>query len=298
MARELRKASWFNRLTDGRSSAAAIGRGVTAGLFAAVTPFSFFRLPLALMLAMATRGNLLAALLPATLSLVLAEAWLAGLQFLVGSWFWPWPVANSEQATGAIARLAQPWRWDAPWAWLREELAILGAMDWAFLGPLTTGALLTGLAAAVVAYPPAVVATWTWRARQARSRLRRGHFAPGPLVLPRGQPVSCQVALARYGRRAERFDRAAAVKLLVDGREAFPEMLAAIDAALETVDLETYILADDRTGRRFRDSLCRAAQRGVHVRLLYDYVGSWSLGRAFVQPLVDAGVEVAVFHPP
>ncbi|MCE5328067.1 MAG: DUF2062 domain-containing protein [Planctomycetaceae bacterium] len=291
------EASWLNRLTGGRSSAAAIGRGVAAGLFAAVTPFSLFRLPLALVLAIATRGNLLAALLPAILSLVLAQAWLAGLQFSIGSWVWPWPVANSEQATEAIAALAQPWRWDA-WAWLREELAFLGSMDWAFWGPLMMGALLTGLAAAGVAYPSAVVATWTWRARQALSRLRRGYPAPGPLVLPQGPSVDCQLALARYGRRTERFAQAAGVKLLVDGCEAFPEMLAAIDAARDTVDLETYIFADDRTGSRFRDALCRAAQRGVHVHLLYDYVGSWSLGRDFVQPLLDAGVEVGVFHPP
>lgn len=285
-------------MTGGRASAAAIGRGVTAGLFAAATPFSVFRLPLALLLAIATRGSLAASLLPAILSLALAEAWLAGVQFRVGSWLWPWPVANAERATGAIAGLAQPWRWDAPWAWLMDELAILGTMDWAFLGPLITGAILISAATAAVGYPSTVVAIWTWRARQARDRLRGARPRPGPLVLAQGPPVDCRLALARYGRRTERFDRAAAVKLLVDGREAFPEMLAAIDAAREAVDLETYTLADDRTGRVFRDALCRAARRGVHIRLLYDCVGSWSLGRTFVQPMLDAGVEVSVFHPP
>jgi cardiolipin synthase len=271
---------------------------VTAGLFAAITPFSVFRVPLALLLAVATRGNLLAAMVPAIVSLVLAESWLAGVQFSIGAWFWPGPAAGSEQANAAVVQLAIPWRWDAPWAWLTGELAVLGGMDWQVLGPLVVGALLTGAMAAAAAYPATVVVTWTWRAWRARSRLRQGLVPAGPLVLPQGQPLGCEAALARYSRRPQRFDRASAIRLLVDGREAFPEMLTAIDAAVRTLDLETYILADDRTGRLFRDALCRAAQRGVHVRLLYDYSGSWSLDRGFVQPMLDEGVEVAVFHPP
>ena len=53
---------------------------------------------------------------------------------------------------------------------------------------------------------------------------------------------------------------------LCNGDEAFPAMLAAIEAARQSVRLETYIFSDDELGRRFREALLRAQQRGVRVK--------------------------------
>ena len=55
--------------------------------------------------------------------------------------------------------------------------------------------------------------------------------------------------------------------LLESGAEYFPALIAAIDAALHEVHLETYIFADDPTGRRVAAALARAALRGVAVRV-------------------------------
>ncbi len=101
----------------------------------------------------------------------------------------------------------------------------------------------------------------------------------------------------RYGRRDMRFVSAESVRLLVDASEAYPEMLGAIEAAVEHVELETYILRDDATGRAFQQALIRAASRGVNVHLLYDWVGSLALPGRFVHELTDAGVAVSVYHP-
>src|SRR5512137_1840218 len=65
------------------------------------------------------------------------------------------------------------------------------------------------------------------------------------------------------------------------GREIYPAMLAAIDAAQESVCLETYIYASDSVGQRFREALVRARQRGARVRLLVDALGSIGLPSAF-----------------
>ena len=81
------------------------------------------------------------------------------------------------------------------------------------------------------------------------------------------------------------------------GREIFPAMLAAIDAAQESVCLETYIYAADSLGERFREALVRARQRGARVRVLVDAVGSISLPAAFWKPLRAAGGEVRQFNP-
>jgi cardiolipin synthase len=101
----------------------------------------------------------------------------------------------------------------------------------------------------------------------------------------------------RYGRRDMRFVSAGAARLLVDASKAYPAMLGAIDAAAEHVELETYILRDDATGRAFQQALIRAASRGVRVRLLYDWVGSLALPSRFARELADAGVFVSVYHP-
>jgi cardiolipin synthase len=81
------------------------------------------------------------------------------------------------------------------------------------------------------------------------------------------------------------------------GREIFPAMLAAIDAAKESVCLEIYTYAADALGQRFREAMIRARQRGACVRVLIDAVGSIGLASAFWQPLLAAGGEVRVFNP-
>jgi cardiolipin synthase A/B len=86
-------------------------------------------------------------------------------------------------------------------------------------------------------------------------------------------------------------------KWLHNGDEAFPAMLAAIDGALSSVRLETYIFADDQLGRRFRDALVRVAQRRVTVRVLVDAIGSLGLKEDFWSPLRAVGGEARVFNP-
>ena len=87
------------------------------------------------------------------------------------------------------------------------------------------------------------------------------------------------------------------VELLQCGAEFFPALEQAIDAATREVRLETYIFADDVTGRRIADALGRAAHRGVAVRVVYDGFGSASWLGSIDQRLRNAGVEVAVFRP-
>src|SRR4051794_4962324 len=90
---------------------------------------------------------------------------------------------------------------------------------------------------------------------------------------------------------------AASCNWLANGREIFPAMLAAIEAAETSVCLETYTYSAGELGERFREALVRAQQRGARVRVLYDALGSVGLSGAFWQPLRDAGGEVRVFNP-
>src|ERR1017187_4107745 len=84
---------------------------------------------------------------------------------------------------------------------------------------------------------------------------------------------------------------------LCTGDEVFPAMLAAIDAAKESVCLEVYVYQDSPVGVRFRDALVRACERGVSVRALVDAVGSYFLPAKFWDPLRGAGGEIRQFNP-
>jgi cardiolipin synthase len=74
-------------------------------------------------------------------------------------------------------------------------------------------------------------------------------------------------------------------------------MLAAIEAARETIRLEIYIYFNDALGQKFRAALIRARQRGLLVRVLVDGIGSYSLPNDFWTSLRDAGGEARVFNP-
>lgn len=87
------------------------------------------------------------------------------------------------------------------------------------------------------------------------------------------------------------------LSLLESGTEYFPALIATIDAARHEVHLETYIFADDSTGRRVAAALVRAAQRGVAVRVLVDGFGARDFAAGIGASLAAAGVEVMTYRP-
>ena len=87
------------------------------------------------------------------------------------------------------------------------------------------------------------------------------------------------------------------VRLLKNGAEAFPAMFDAMDRAASSISFEMYIIADDETGREFRERLVKAARRGIEVRALVDAWGSWNLPDSFWDLLREAGGLVRWFHP-
>ena len=87
------------------------------------------------------------------------------------------------------------------------------------------------------------------------------------------------------------------VRLLVDGGNKYPALLEAIAAARDHVHLEYYIYNPDRTGQTLLAALVERAASGVKVRLLVDAMGSKQAKRRFFEPLLEAGGELAWFHP-
>lgn len=88
-----------------------------------------------------------------------------------------------------------------------------------------------------------------------------------------------------------------AITLLQNGAQYFPALNTAIDQAAFEVHLETYIFEDDATGRKFAETLKRAAGRGVKVHVAADGFGSRDLPKRFVRDLRAAGVEFVFYRP-
>lgn len=85
--------------------------------------------------------------------------------------------------------------------------------------------------------------------------------------------------------------------LMCGGRELFPAMVAAIDAARHEVWLATYIVHVDAASLHVVAALERAAARGVRVRIVIDGFGAKASVATLVQLFAEAGVECAVFRP-
>jgi cardiolipin synthase len=87
------------------------------------------------------------------------------------------------------------------------------------------------------------------------------------------------------------------IEPLIDGDQAYPAMIAAIDKATRSVALMSYIFDSDRAGQAFMDALVRAQQRNVEVRVLVDGVGSNYSKPNMVSRLQKAGVKSCAFLP-
>jgi len=87
------------------------------------------------------------------------------------------------------------------------------------------------------------------------------------------------------------------VTLLQDGPQTYRAMLAAIGAAADHVNLESYIIEDGEVGQRFADLLIERQAHGVQVNIIYDSVGAFGTSPAFFERLRQAGIQVLEFNP-
>lgn len=87
------------------------------------------------------------------------------------------------------------------------------------------------------------------------------------------------------------------IVLLQGAGEFFPALIAALDAAHTDVQFETYLFDFTGTGATVAEALVRAAQRGVHVRVVVDGVGTGRLPTQWRLRFRAAGVRCLVYAP-
>lgn len=88
-------------------------------------------------------------------------------------------------------------------------------------------------------------------------------------------------------------------RVLRDAAENYPAWLEAIRQAEQRIHFECYIIHEDETGIEFAEALAERAREGVHVRLIYDWLGALgAASRRLWRRMSEAGVEVRCFNPP
>ena len=138
------------------------------------------------------------------------------------------------------------------------------------------------------------------RVRSRAKQLRAGLPVASRLPSPPASADDFASQLTRIGDAVTQWARIPGNDIipLENGENAFPPMLAAIDAAQRSVWLATYIFETDPVGQQFIDALAKATARGVEVRVLVDGVGEWYSWPHAVKLLRRAGVRAARFLPP
>lgn len=86
-------------------------------------------------------------------------------------------------------------------------------------------------------------------------------------------------------------------RLLIDAKETYAEMERMILDAREFIHIIFYIWQPDPIGEKFRDLLVERAKAGLQVRVLLDAFGSSYVLKKFMDPLREAGGEIAIFGP-
>jgi cardiolipin synthase A/B len=83
-----------------------------------------------------------------------------------------------------------------------------------------------------------------------------------------------------------------------EGDQLYADMLVAIEAATVSINIESYIFADDIIGQTFIQQLINKAKQGIAVRLVLDSVGSnrWRNSKYF-KKLSCKGIKIHWFNP-
>ena len=134
--------------------------------------------------------------------------------------------------------------------------------------------------------------------RRNRRRLRRmGADTRGRIrlsTLGSSRPAS-QLAHLAYSLCGAELYEGCDARVFDNGTDKFEALLADIRAARSYINLEYYIIADDKIGTALARALQERARAGVKVRVIYDHVGSFKARNAFFKAMRAAGVEAYPF---
>jgi len=76
----------------------------------------------------------------------------------------------------------------------------------------------------------------------------------------------------------------------------FDEIIEAVSGAKNHIHIEFFIYRDDHIGKKIKDLLIQKTKEGIHVRLIYDGIGSIGLDKNYIKELKENGVEIRPYN--
>lgn len=209
------------------------------------------------------------------------------IDFLTESWPWLLAIADIGLAVAATVHAV---------LWKRDSRAVIGWVGLAWLAPIV-GPLL-------------YFCFGVNRIRRKGTALKvreswQGHRPPDlkPEEVKRQDSFSRKhpnmIGLATLGETLSGMSvlPGNTIEPLVNGDEAYPVMIDAIERAERSIALLSYIFDHDRAGDKFFEALVAAQKRGVEVRVLVDGIGGKYSKPTMAQLLGDAGLKAGTFLP-
>ena len=87
------------------------------------------------------------------------------------------------------------------------------------------------------------------------------------------------------------------IDILVNGDEIFPSMLNDIKSARKAITFETYLFIKGKMATQFVNAFCERARAGIKVHVILDSVGASNMGNLNYERMLEAGVDVRLYHP-
>lgn len=84
-------------------------------------------------------------------------------------------------------------------------------------------------------------------------------------------------------------------RVFTNGQDKFDALKRDLKSASKFINMQYYIVTDDKIGCQIKDILVEKARSGVTVRLIYDHVGSFGTKGSFFKELKQAGVQAYPF---
>ena len=281
-----------------------MARGIAAGILGVFFPLRFVRFVAAFVAALFFRGNKALALGVPAVAVLFDLQFIARFEIALSQRLWHSGALEWATAVEGFNASDFLWTWLHPIASFEHQLSALAQLSAGAMVLVFAVALLSGGVVGAVTYPFSLIAfsffyDAKYRTQQYldwKPRTRLEAFSV-PIVPDCPKDLSRDALREMYCGRKHPFMLCASAHLLIDGGQAYPEMLHAIGSARKTLVLETYILRDDKFGTLFGDALQAAARRGVKTRVICDGVGSMGLPDGFKTALVESGIELRIFHP-
>ena len=82
-----------------------------------------------------------------------------------------------------------------------------------------------------------------------------------------------------------------------EGDDYFRSLIQDINEAKSSITIEVYMFLSDSLGKRVQEALIKARQRGIHIQIIVDGIGSYEMDQKFIDLFHQAGIKIKVYNP-